>query len=101
MNIINISDEDDNISMNCTDFDNNIVLQISPLVVIIITLIPGVFSLLCLISFMLNTLIKSLFKKIKKIHTITIIFILIIHICIHVFTPNIHIRIGVIIHTNI
>ena len=64
MNITNISDEDDNISIcNCTDNDNNIVLEISPLVVNIITLIPCVFSFLCLISFMLNTLIKSLFKK--------------------------------------
>ena len=56
MNITNISDEN---LCNCSDNDNNILLEISPLVKIIITVLPCVFSLLCLISFILKTLFKK------------------------------------------
>ena len=62
MNIINITD-DDNISLcNCTDNDNNITLEISPLLTLI-TIVPCGMSLVCLISFMAYTIVKTFFKK--------------------------------------
>ena len=67
MYIANITDE--NISINsCTDdSDNNIVLEISPLL-ILITIVPCGASLVCLISFMVYTLVKPLInKKMEKI----------------------------------
>ena len=62
MYITNITDE--NISMNnCTDdSDNNIVLEISPLLTLI-TIVPCGASLVCLISFMVYTLVKPLINK--------------------------------------
>ena len=62
MYIANITDE--NISINsCTDdSDNNIVLEISPLLTLI-TIVPCGASLVCLISFMVYTLVKPLINK--------------------------------------
>ena len=56
---------DDNISINnCTnnDSDNNIVLEISPLLTLI-TIIPCGASLVCLLSFMVYTIVKPLINK--------------------------------------
>ena len=55
MDIINITD--DNISThNCTD------IEISPLFIIIITIIPCFISIICCMSFMIHSFIK-LIKK--------------------------------------
>ena len=59
MYITNITDDYDNItSSNCTNNDNKIEIIIP-----LITIIPCGMSLLCLISIMVYTLIKPLFKK--------------------------------------
>ena len=62
MNVSNITDTIDDynstLTSNCTDNDNNIEIVI-PLV----TIIPCGLSLVCLIYFMVYTLINSLFNK--------------------------------------
>ena len=62
MNISNITDTIDDynntLTSNCTDNDNIIEL-VTPL----ITIVPCGMSLICLISFMVYTLIKPLFNK--------------------------------------
>ena len=60
MNITNITGDDYNntITSNCTDNDNNFEIVI-PLV----TILPCGLSLVCLISFMVYTLMKLLFNK--------------------------------------
>ena len=62
MNISNITDTIDDynntLTSNCTDNDNNIEIVIP-----LITIIPCGLSLVCLISFMVYTLIKPLFNK--------------------------------------
>ena len=70
MNIINVTDYDnitdsDNMVLcNCTNNDNNDTnIEI---VIPLITILPCVISLICLLSLMVYTLIKPLFKK--KLH---------------------------------
>ena len=62
MNISNITDTIDDynniLTSNCTDNDNNIEIVIP-----LITIIPCGLSLVCLISFMVYTLIKPLSNK--------------------------------------
>ena len=62
MNISNITDTIDyynnTLTSNCTDNDNNIEIVIP-----LITIIPCGLSLVCLISFMVYTLIKPSFNK--------------------------------------
>ena len=65
MYIANITDDyNDTITINnnCTNNDNNIVLEITPLLTLI-TIVPCGVSLKCLISFMAYTLTKTFFKK--------------------------------------
>ena len=59
MNIINITD-DNIILSNCTD--ENSLIEISPLIIIIITIIPCALSLLCGLLFLICSFIKF-FKK--------------------------------------
>ena len=63
MDIINVTDYDNisstNISLcNCTNNDNNIEIVIP-----LITIVPCLMSLICLLSLMVYTLIKHLFNK--------------------------------------
>ena len=61
MYITNITDDYNDtlsIKINCTNNDNNIEIVIP-----IITIIPCAFSLICLISLMVYTLIKPLINK--------------------------------------
>ena len=62
MNISNITDiihdYNSTLTSNCTDNDNNIEIAIP-----LITIVPCGMSLICLISFMVYTLIKPLFNK--------------------------------------
>ena len=63
MNISNITDTIDdynkiNLISNCTDNDN-----IIEIVIPLITIVPCGLSFVCLISFMVYTLIKPLFNK--------------------------------------
>ena len=58
MNIINITD--DNVICNCTENDN-MIIEISPLI-IIISIIPCFLSIKCCVSFMSCSFIK-LIKK--------------------------------------
>ena len=64
MNIPNVTDIIDDynntLTSNCTDNDNNIEIVIP-----LITIIPCGLSLVCLISFMVYTLIKPLINKNK------------------------------------
>ena len=60
MNIINITD-DNMSSCNCTD-DDNMMLEISPLF-LIIAIIPCLFSIICIISFSICSFIKVLINK--------------------------------------
>ena len=60
MNITEITD--DNMSLcNCTNDDNDMILEILPLI-LIISIIPCTLSLLCVISFLICNFIKF-FKK--------------------------------------
>ena len=60
MNITNITD--DNMSLcNCPD-DDNMMLEISPLF-LIIAIIPCLFSIICVISFLSYGFIKVLINK--------------------------------------
>ena len=59
MNIINTTD-DNMILSNCTD--ENSLIEISPLIIIIITIIPCALSLICGLLFLICSFIKS-FKK--------------------------------------
>ena len=54
----NYTDFDNITSNDCTNNDNNIEIMIP-----LITIIPSVLSFICLISLMVNTIIKPLFKK--------------------------------------
>ena len=61
MNIINITD--DNMSLfNHTDDDNNMMLDISPLF-LIIAIIPCALSIICCLSFLSYGFIKVLINK--------------------------------------
>ena len=61
MNIINITD--DNLSLcNCTDDDNN-MLEISPLFIIVISIIPCALWIICCLSFLSYGFIKVLINK--------------------------------------
>ena len=55
MNIINITD-DNMILSNCTD--ENSLIEISPLIIIIITIIPCALSLICGLLFLICSFIK-------------------------------------------
>ena len=59
MDIINITDE--NISL-CKCTDDNTLIEISPLIIIIISIIPCFLSIICCVSFMIYSFIK-LIKK--------------------------------------
>ena len=60
MYIVNVTDDYDNMTLsNCTNNENNIDTIIPAL----LFTIPCGLSFLCLISLMVNTLIKPLFKK--------------------------------------
>ena len=59
MNITNVTDEDIS-SSNCTD--DNMIIEIFPLIIIIITIIPCFLSIICCVSFMIYSFIK-LIKK--------------------------------------
>ena len=65
MNILNITDTIDDynntLTSTCTDNDNNIQLVIP-----LITIVPCGISSICLISFMVYTLIKPLFNNKQK-----------------------------------
>ena len=61
MNIINITDDND--ICNCTENDN-MIIEISPLIIIILSIIPYFLSIICCVSFM----ICSFIKLIKKYH---------------------------------
>ena len=63
MNVIDISDDVDNMTLcNCTENDN-ILIEISPILFIIITLIPCLLSILCLIIIPIYTIVKNLLNK--------------------------------------
>ena len=59
MNIIHVTDEDIS-SSNCTD--DNTLIEISPLILILISIIPCFLSIICCVSFMICSFIK-LIKK--------------------------------------
>ena len=59
MDIINITDE--NLSL-CNDTNDNTLIEISPLIIIIISIIPCFLSIICCVSFMICSFIK-LIKK--------------------------------------
>ena len=62
MNVTNITD--DNMPLcNCTDDDNNMIIEISPILIIILTIVPCGLSFLCLISISIYTLVKNLLNK--------------------------------------
>ena len=60
---MNITDITDDIENNCTDYNNNMVLEISPILIIMITIVPCSLSFLCLISISIYTLVKNLLNK--------------------------------------
>ena len=63
MNITDIVDDNSSLC-NCTDDDNNnMILEISPILIIIVSIIPCFISILCMITVMLYTTIKTFFKK--------------------------------------
>ena len=65
MNIINVTDYDNMALCNCTNNDNNDTnIEI---VIPLITIVPCVMSLICLLSLMVYTLIKPLFNKKTKL----------------------------------
>ena len=59
MNILNITDDND--ICNCTENDNTLI-EISPLIIILISIIPCFLSIICCVSFMIYSFIK-LIKK--------------------------------------
>ena len=69
MNIINITD-DNMILSNCTD--ENSLIEISPLIIIIITIIPCALSIICCLSFLSYGFIKVLINKKIKSHRFVI-----------------------------
>ena len=67
MNITEITD--DNMSLcNCTNDDNDMILEISPLF-LIISIIPCALSIICCLSFLSYGFIKVLINK-KNINSI-------------------------------
>ena len=61
MNIINITN--DNMSLcNCTNDDNDMILEISPLF-LLLSIIPCALSIICVISFLSYGFIKVLINK--------------------------------------
>ena len=61
MNITEITD-DNMLLSNCTDDDNDMILEISPLF-LIISIIPCALSIICCISFLSYGFIKVLINK--------------------------------------
>ena len=62
MNITEIIDDNNNMSIcNCTD--ENSLIEISPLFIIIISIIPCALSIICCISFLSYGFIKVLINK--------------------------------------
>ena len=62
MNVTEIID--DNISPNnCSDNNNNTLIEISPLFIIIISIIPCALSIICCFSFLSYGFIKLLINK--------------------------------------
>ena len=59
MNIINITDDND--ICNCTD-EKNTVIEISPLIIIIISIIPCFLSVICGVIIMICNFIKFIKK---------------------------------------
>ena len=62
MNITEITYDDNMLICNCTD-DENSLIEISPLFIIIISIIPCALSLICCISFLSYGFIKVLINK--------------------------------------
>ena len=63
MNIINITEDNDNMSLcNCTNDDNNMMIEIAPLYIIIISIIPCALSIIFGLSLLICNFIKF-FKK--------------------------------------
>ena len=60
MNITEITDDNMSIS-NCTD--ENSLIEISPLIIIIISIIPCALSIICCLSFLSYGFIKVLINK--------------------------------------
>ena len=60
MDITNITDDNMSIS-NCTD--ENSLIEISPLIIIIISIIPCALSIICCLSFLSYGFIKVLINK--------------------------------------
>ena len=62
MNITEITDDNTSIC-NCTNDDNDMILEISPLFIIIISIIPCALSIICCLSFLSYGFIKMLMNK--------------------------------------
>ena len=63
MDVIDIIDDIDNTTLcNCTD-NNNMIIEISPILFIAIMLIPCLLSILCLIIIPIYTIVKNLLNK--------------------------------------
>ena len=66
MDIVNITnpnnDNDNNSLCNCTNDGNNMILEISPLF-LIISVIPCALSIICCLSILLYNFIKDLINK--------------------------------------
>ena len=62
MDITNITDDNMSIS-NCTD--DNSLIEISPLIIIIISIIPRALSIICCLSFLSYSFIEALINKNK------------------------------------
>ena len=62
MNITEIVDDSIPIC-NCTNDDNNNMIEISPLYLLIVTLIPCALSIICCLSFLSCSFIKVLINK--------------------------------------
>ena len=62
MNITEFTDDNMPIC-NCTNDDNDMILEISPLFIIIISIIPYALSIICCLSFLSYGFIKTLMNK--------------------------------------
>ena len=62
MNVTDITD--DNMPLcNCTDDNNNMIVEISALLILMIIIVPCGISFLCLISISIYTLFKTIINK--------------------------------------
>ena len=63
MNITEINNDDNMTLCNCTNDYDDKILEISPLFIIIISIIPCALSIICCISFLSYGFIKVLINK--------------------------------------